>query len=145
VDVLYALVMTKIITVNINTLTNLIYLILNCFVGSLKLLALISVFQLQVDSYHAKEDVYINFVDSSFLVDDSVEYYSSFEVAQDGTYCNIKVTVQHDEDFIMYLVFHELFHYMNYIEWLNDSSTRVWTEEEVDERTYEFLNLYKNK
>jgi len=145
VNVLYALVMTKIITVNINTLTNLIYLILNYLVGGLKLLALISVFQLQINSYSIKEDVYINFIDSSFLVDDSVEYYSSFEVAQDGTYCSINVTIQHEEEFTMYLVFHELFHYMNYIEWLNDSNTPIWGEEEVDEKAYEFLKLYKNE
>ena len=122
-----------------------IYLILNFLVGGLKLLALISVFQLQIDSYSIKEDVYINFIDSSFLVDDSVEYYSSFEVVQDGTYCNIDITVQHEEDFTIYLIFHELFHYLNYIEWLNNPNTPIWSEEEVDEKTYNFLNLYKSK
>jgi len=119
-----------------------IYLILNGFVSGLKLLALISVFQLQVNTHDITEDVYINFIDTVVFVDDSGSYYSSSEV-KDG-YCEIKVSTQHEESFTIYLVFHELFHYMNYIEWLNNPSTPTWSEEEIDEKTYKFLNLYKN-
>lgn len=141
-----------------------IYLILNGFTAGLKLLALISVFQVQINNYEIKKDVYINFIDTVYFIDSSSSYETEEEditvfpedssYSEEGRYfskletrndsIHIDVSIRHREDFIMYMVFHELFHFKNYLEQLNDPSVPDWTEKEVDEKTYQFLNLYKN-